>query len=66
MYEPFAWTLSTIYEIGGQTGLLVGVNDANLLPGLDLSIRVDIRRMGVWPSGRVDGGGLSYQKRSGD
>ena len=60
--------MDSIYNLwnGRSDRITGGMNDANLLPGLDLSIRVDIRRMGVWPSGRVDGGGLGYQKRSGD
>jgi hypothetical protein len=40
-------------------------NKTYLLPGLDLSIGVDIRSVGVCPSGRVDDGTLCYQKRSG-
>ena len=39
------------------------VNEANLFPGLDLCIGIDVRSMGVCPGGRVDGGGLSYQER---
>ena len=37
---------------------------AYLLPGLDLSIGVDIWGVGVRPSRRVDNGTLGYQKRS--
>ena len=43
-----------------DTGSLVDVNKMHLLPGLDLSIGVDIWSMGVRPSRRMDGGGLSY------
>ena len=44
--------------------LSVDVNEARLLPGLDLCVGINIRSMEVCPGSRVDGGGLSYQKRS--
>jgi len=42
----------------------VDVNGARLFPGLDLWIGIDVRSVEVCPGGRVDGGGLGYQKRS--
>jgi len=39
---------------------------AYLLPGLDLSIGVDIWSVEVCPSLRVDDGSLGYQKRPGE
>jgi len=47
-------------------GLLVGVNKAYLLPGLDLSISINIWSMAECPSRRVDDSSLSYQQRSRD
>jgi hypothetical protein len=44
----------------------VDVNKTYLLPGLDLTIGVDIRSVGYVSSRRVDDGSLSYQKRSRD
>jgi len=41
------------------------LNEAHLFPGFDLCIGVDVRSVGVCPGGRVDGGRLSYQERSG-
>ena len=51
--------------VQGSDGVLLagGVNETNLLPGLDLSVGVNIRSMGPRPSRRVDDGTLSYQKR---
>ena len=63
MYEPLAWTASTTYETerSGRE-LLVGVNNAHLLPGLDLRIGVDVRSMEPCPGHRVDDSSLGYQK----
>ena len=42
----------------------MGVNKTYLLPRLDLSVGVNVRSVLECPGGRVDDGGLSYQKRS--
>jgi len=44
----------------------VDVNEAYLLPGLDLFVGINIWSMNVCPGGRVDGGSLSYQERPRD
>jgi hypothetical protein len=56
--QPAGW--------GGQTVLLVDVNETCLLPSLDLGIGINIGSMGVCSSSRMNGSGLSYQKRPGD
>ena len=66
MYEPFAWTASTTCGKWRSDGSVsVDVNGAHLFPGLDLRVGVDVWSVRVCPGGRVDGGGLTYQKRSG-
>ena len=67
MYEPLACTASATCRMKRlDRGLAVGVNKAYLLPGLDLSISVNIRSIVICSSGRVDDGSLGYQKRSRD
>ena len=51
---------------GSDRVVSVAVNKTHPLPGLDLSIGVNVRCVVVSPGGRVDGSGLGYQKRSGD
>ena len=38
------------------------VDNAHLLPGLDLSISVNVRSVGKYPDHQMGGGGLSYRK----
>jgi hypothetical protein len=65
MYEPLAWTASTIYGTQvSDSGFPVDVNNTNLLPCLDLSISVNIRSALQCPGRGVNCRRLGYQKRS--
>ena len=67
MYEPFAWTASTIYGAWrvSDSGFSVDVNNANLLPGLNLRISVNVWSIMVCPGRGVNHRCLGYQKRTG-
>ena len=49
-----------------DSGYPVDINNANLPPGSDLSICVNIWGIVECPGRGVDDGGFSYQKRSGE
>ena len=65
MYEPLAWTASTICGRGISEGeQQADVNDTNFLPGFYLGISVNIWDVPECPGGGVNQGCLSDQKGS--